>query len=233
MKKLTVIVFVFTIISNLSAQQLLSPSFRFSKKDISYVTLENGTEVKGTLNDIDRKKGLIKLIKIEDGTGTVHKLKPGAVKYMYAMPSGFDKAMKAVNFLTDAQKWNNEKLSQDLLDQGYVYFETVNVKIKKKTMPMMMQLLNPTFSKSVKVYHDPFAKETVGVGVGGVTVAGGLAKSYYMMLDSDNAAYKIEKKQYKKSFPALWDKCSSLSQQSDINWNEFTDHVIGYTECDK
>ena len=96
---------------------------------------------------------------------------------------------------------------------------------------MLMQLLNPTFSKSVKVYHDPFASETMSLGVGGVTVAGGLAKSYYMMLDTDNSAYKIEKSKYKKSFKALWDKCSSLSQKSDIKWNEFTDHVIEFTEC--
>ena len=199
MKTTLIVTVIILITSNLSAQQLLSPSFRFSKKEISYVRLENGTEVKGTLNDIDRKKGLIKFIKIEDGTGTVHKLKPSAVKYMYAMPSGFDKAMKALDMIKDVQKWNDEKLNQDLVNQGYVYFETVNVKVKKKEMPLLMQLLNPTFSKSVKVYHDPMAKETAGVGVGGITVAGGLAKSYFLMLDTDNVAYKIEKKKYQKS----------------------------------
>jgi len=227
---LTVVTLVFGI--NLHAQQLLSPSFSFSKKKTSYVTLENGNEIKGTLTGIKYKKGLIKLISIEDGTGTKHKLKPSSVKFMYLPPSGLDKLSKAMDFGSDIQKWNNEKLNQDFLNQGYVYFETVNVKIKKKTAPMLMQLLNPTFSKKVKIYHDPVAKETASVGVGGVKVAGGIAKSYYIKLDSDPAAYKIEKKRYKKEFKPLWNKCNSLAAVSDINWKDLVDHVIKYTECE-
>ncbi len=230
-RKLFLAVLMLVLGIGLNAQQLLSPSYGFSKKKTSYVTLENGTEIKGTLTDIDYKKGLIKLIKIEDGTGTKHKLKPSSVKFMYLPPSGLDKLSNAMDFATDAQKWNNEKLNQDFLNQGYVYFETVNVKIKKKTAPMLMQLLNPTFSKKVKVYHDPFAKETASIGVAGVKAVGGNAKSYYIMLDSDPAAYKIEKKKYKKEFKALWDKCSNLTQITDVKWNDLVDHVIKYTEC--
>jgi len=230
-RKLFLAVLMLVLGIGLNAQQLLSPSYGFSKKKTSYVTLENGTEIKGTLTDIDYKKGLIKLIKIEDGTGTKHKLKPSSVKFMYLPPSGLDKLSNVMDFATDAQKWNNEKLNQDFLNQGYVYFETVNVKIKKKTAPMLMQLLNPTFSKKVKVYHDPFAKETASIGVAGVKAVGGNAKSYYIMLDSDPAAYKIEKKKYKKEFKALWDKCSNLTQITDVKWNDLVDHVIKYTEC--
>ena len=231
MKKLSVLAILFALVSSLQSQELLSPSFTFSKKKTSYITLGDGTEINGTLKDIDRKKGLIKLIKITDDAGTKHKLKPSQVKHMYLMPSGFDKLNKAIDFATDAQKWNNEKLNQDFLNQGYVYFETVNVKIKKKTLPMLMQLLNPSFSKAVKVYHDPYAKETTSVGVGGVKLAGGLDKSYYIMTNSDDAAYKIEKKKYKKTYTQIWKNCTSLTEQTDIAWKDFTDHVIKYTEC--
>lgn len=230
-KKLTLVALTLILALSANAQELLSPSKVFSHKKTSYVTLENGVEIKGTLTDIDRKKGLIKLIKIEDGTGTIHKLKPNSVKFMYLSPSGLDKLSKAIDFATDAKKWTNEKLNQDFLSQGYVYFETVNVKIKKKTTPMLMQLLNPDFSKIVKVYHDPYAKETASLGIAGIKVVGGIAKSYYIMLDSDPAAYKMEKSKYKKEFPALWNKCSNLSKTTDINWNELTKHIIQYTEC--
>lgn len=222
---------VIALVTNLQAQQLLSPSFTFSKNKTSYITLNDGTEIKGIVKDIDRKKGLINLIKIEDEAGTKHKFNPTQVKHMYLMPSGFDKLSRAIDLASDAQKWNNEKLNQDFLNQGYVYFETVNVKIKKKALPMLMQLLNPTFSKSVKVYHDPFAKESASVGIGGVKLAGGLAKSYYFMLDTDEAAYKLEKKDYKKVFVEVWKPCASLSQLAIIAWKDFTDHVIKYTEC--
>ena len=106
----------------------------------------------------------------------------------------------------------------------------VNVKIGKKTMPLVMQLLNPTFSKKVKIYHDPYAKETASIGIGPAKV-GGIAKSYFIMLEDDSAAYKIEKKKYKDEFKLLWKKCDKLSNTAEINWKEFTNHIIEYTDC--
>ncbi len=43
-----------------------------------------------------------------------------------------------------------------------------------------MQLVNPRFSKVISVYSDPFAKETSSIGIGGLKLAGGIAKSYYL-----------------------------------------------------
>ena len=231
-KKLCLMALTLILGVNVNAQQLLSPSYGFSKKKTSYVTLENGVEIKGTVSNIKYKKGLIKQIKIEDGTGTKHKLKPNAVKFMYVYPSGLDQIRKALDVTSNVQKWNNEKLDQDILNQGYVYFETVNVKIKKKTRPMLMQLLNPTFSKKVKIYDDPFAKKTMALGVAGVNIVGGNAKSYYVKLDSDPAAYKLEKKRYKKEFAILWNKCSALTKTTNIDWSDLAKHVIEYTECE-
>lgn len=214
------------------AQQLLSPSYSFSHKKTSYITMADGNEIKGTIKDIDRKKGLIKYVKIKDGSGKKHKLKPNDIKFMYLPPSGIDKYAKAAGFLTDAQKWNDEKLDQDLLNQRYVYFENTDVKIKKKQRPMLMQLLNPTFSSKVKVYHDPFAKKTMSVGVGSVDVVGGNAKSYYVQAGSDEAAYRLKKKHYKKEFVPMWDDCKTvIDKYSQIRWTELTQHIIDYTEC--
>jgi nitrate reductase beta subunit len=62
---------------------------------------------------------------------------------------------------SDAQKGSNDELNQERLKEGYVYFENANLQIKKgRQMELLMQLLNPTFSKQVKVYHDPMAKQT-------------------------------------------------------------------------
>ena len=114
------------------AQELLSPSFSFSHKKTAYITLLDGTEIKGNIKDIDRKKGLIDFIKLKDGSGKKHKLNPDKIKHMYLPPSGVDKLGKALDFVTDVQKWQDEKLEQDLLNQGYIYFESTDVKIKKK-----------------------------------------------------------------------------------------------------
>jgi hypothetical protein len=152
---------------------------------------------------------------------------------MYLPPTGLDNLSKQMDFLGDVKKWNDEKLDQDLLNQGYVYFENSKVMIGKKSTTMQMQLLNPGFSKNVKIYHDPFAKETASIGVAGVKVAGGDEKSYYIKT-GDDAAYKLEKKNYSKEFKGLWGKCDEvIKKYPEIKWSELTKHVTDYTECNK
>ena len=56
----------------------------------------------------------------------------------------------------------------------------------------MMQLLNPGFYSVIKIYNDPKAKETKGLG--GLT--GGEKKSYLAVINGGKAM-KIEKGKYK------------------------------------
>ena len=214
-------------------QDFLTPSYAFSHSKNAYVTLFDGTDLTCTVSKIKRKKGLISSIEVKDGSGATRKLSPGDVNYMYLPPNALDKISKANEFLNDATKWTNDKLDQDLLNQGLVYFEQTDVKIKKKTMTMLMQLLNPSFSGGVKVYHDPFAKETASIGVGGLKVAGGIAKSYYLK-KGDDAAYFFEKQGYKKEFDQFWKDCQAVLTEfsGSANWNGLAEHVFKYDqEC--
>lgn len=221
----------FVLTNEISAQQLLSPSFSYSHSKTAYITLTDGTEITGTIKDIDRKKGLIDFIKIKDGAGKKHKLKPDNVQFMYLPPSGLDKLSKATDFLYDVQKWNNDKLNQDFLSQGYVYFELADVKIKKKNHKLLMQLLNPDFSKVVKVYHDPHAKETMSLGVGKLDLVGGDAKSYFIA-KGDNPAYKLKKKDYRKEFVPLWKDCDKVAKEFKTkSWIDLVSHILAYSEC--
>ena len=211
---------------------LLSPTFSFSHKKLAYVTLEDGTEIKGNIQDIDREKGLIDFVKIKDGLGKKHKLKPEAIKHMYLPPSGIDKYAKVVDFATDAKKWNDQRLDQNLISQGYAFFEQADVKIKKKTERLLVQLLNPSFSSKISVYHDPKAKETTGLGVGGINVAGGISKSYYIKKNSDAAAYKLTKKDYQKQFKMFWSDSDILVETygTSPKWRDLTEHIHKYNE---
>ena len=85
--------------------------------------------------------------------------------------------MDAISSLKNIQDGD---VNQSYLEDGYLYMEKSQVKIKKKTGAYMMQLMNPTFSGKIKVFNDPFAGETASIGVGGMKLAGGLAKSYYI-----------------------------------------------------
>ena len=232
MKHLILLVLIVFIAELANGQQLLSPSYGFSHKKTSYVTLTNGDQIIGTLKDVDRKKGLIEFVNIEDGEGKKHKLKSEKIKMMYLPPTAIDNMGKALDAIHDVQKWNDQKINEDLVDQGYVYFENAKVKIKKKEMTLLMQLLNPTFSDRVKVYHDPFAKETASIGVAGLTLAGGEDKSYYVQVEGSKAAFRLYKKNYKDEFKGLWSKCPNVTKTyPKAQWGEFTEHVLAYNKC--
>ena len=56
MKNFTICVFLLASVT-LNAQGFLPGFDRFSSKKIAYITLSDGTEIEGTIEDIDRKKG--------------------------------------------------------------------------------------------------------------------------------------------------------------------------------
>jgi hypothetical protein len=232
LKKTFAMIVLLGVAFQVGAQDLLSPSFTYSHKKTSYITLKDGTEIEGTIKKIDRKKGLIEEIKIENAEGKKEKYKPEDVAHMYLPQSGFDKFSQAMDVATDAQKWNDQKMNQELLDSGYVYFENADVYYKKKKkMELLMQLLNPTFSKQVKVFHDPMAKQSASVGIGGVTVAGGNEKSYFVKTSDDVPAYKLKKKDYKDEFKVLWKDCEELMNKENIRWSELSEDVLAYSKC--
>jgi hypothetical protein len=230
-KQALILVALFLASVSVQAQDLLSPSFSFSHKKTSYITLADGTEINGTIKDLDREKGLIEYVKIKDGAGKKHKLDAEDIKFMYLPPSGIDNLSKKLDFMTDAQKWNDDKLNQDFLSEGYTYFELADVKVKKKDRKLLMQLLNPNFSKEVKVYHDPYAKETMSVGVAGVKLAGGFAKSYYIS-KGGKPAFRLKKKDYKEEFLPMWNSCKDLIKEfKDPKWGDLVKHVLAFSEC--
>jgi hypothetical protein len=216
---------------HLQAQQLLTPSFAYSSKKDAFVTLADGTELVGRIIDIDRKKGLIEFINIKDATGKKHKLKPEMVHHMYLAPSGLDALGKSLDKVYDVQKWKSDSLNSDLVKDGYVYFESVDVKLKKGTERLLMQLLNPTFCKHVKIYHDPRAAETTSVGVSGFTVAGGDDKSYYVT-KGNQTAVRLMKKDYKELFNELWGECPEVkTKYPNMRWTDLEKHVVAYSDC--
>lgn len=232
LKKISVLTLLVAMIFQANAQELLSPSFTYSHKKTSHITLKDGTELTGTIKDIDRKKGLITKIKIVNEEGKKVKLEPTDVAHMYLPQSGLDKFSKVMDTMNDAQKWNNEQMDQDLLNDGYVYFENAEVYYKKKKKKeLLMQLLNPTFSKEVKVYHDPMAKQTMSVGVGSVKVAGGLLKSYFVQTEEGVPAYKLKKKDYDEEYVVMWEGCESLMSSEDRKWKDLSKHIVKFSEC--
>ncbi|UII19749.1 hypothetical protein [Fulvivirga ligni] len=216
--------------------QTFSPGFNgFSGKKTTYITLKDGKELEGTLKNLSFKKGLIDDIKFVNAeTGKKEKINPEQIDHMYIPPSNLAKLSAKMDAATDLTKIRDNELSSEHLQDGYLYMESSKVQIKKKTVNCMLQIVNPTFSGKIKVYNDPYAKESVGVGVGGMTLAGGLDKSYYIKKEGEEVAKKITKKDYKKEMAELFSDCPDLvaKYNADPKWSEFEKFIYEYsTTC--
>ncbi|MBK8699843.1 MAG: hypothetical protein IPN29_10030 [Saprospiraceae bacterium] len=175
------------------AQDFLDGSFTFSKKKAAYLTLTDGKEITGFLDDIDRKKGLIKKIVLKDSTGKKMEFLPEQLQYMYLAPTGWDKFTRSMEKVNDFSEWDRDQtINKAYIKDGYVRFEKAEVIIKKDTLNLLMQLVNPGYASKIRVYFDPNAAETSSMAIGGMTVSGGDAKSYYVKRMGDTA-YKLEK----------------------------------------
>lgn len=206
---------------------------RFSKKKPAYLTLTDGTEITGNIDDIDRKKGLIEEITIEDESGKETKYTPEQISHMYIAPSGWNKLANSVDKVYNVNKWDQDNgINKEYIKEGYVYFEQCKVQLKRKKMVLLMQLLNPAFSSKIKVYHDALAGETMRVGVAGLTVAGGNEKSYYIRKGSKTAE-RLKKKHYDDEFKNLYGDCKEFikANKKKIKWKNFAQNIFDYSNA--
>lgn len=232
------IIFILLIVAGLcsstNAQKLLKPFDTVSHKKTSYIYMENGKEIQGTVKKLKRKKGLVREINIKNAKGKKVTVPIEDIKYAYLPQSGLDKFMKFDEFIGDATMWEDGLYDKERIKAGYAYFEKAEVMVKKKKRTMLVQLLNPGLCSRVKVYHDPIAKEAMGVGVAGFKVAGGGDKSYYISKDGA-VATKLLKKRYKKSFGDLFGDCKTVkSKFGKAQWSKFEEALFLYNQtCEK
>ena len=232
MKKTLFFLASFSCVSLATLAQSFIPAFdRFSGKEVAYIYLEDGSKIEGTIDDLNRKKGLIEEVTIlTTDQKKKLKLEPKDIKTMYLPASGYFKLVNSIEQNFNAQKWKNNDVNMDIINKGYAYFEKVKVKVKKDTEDLLMQMVNPSFSSKIKVFHDPLAAESIRFGVAGITMAGGDDKSYYLQVGSE-VAERIKKKEYDDEYLRLYKDCPALLNKlkNDHRWTNFDKHLLEYT----
>lgn len=119
----------------------------------------------------------------------------------------------------------------EIVNREYIIFETA-LKASKKDKARLLQLLNPGFDDKIRVYADPEANETIGVGIGDVKLTGGMDKSYLFVKGGDKAV-KVKKGSYRKNFDELYSNCDKLMTSfgnDKIKWNDVAGHVFVYNQ---
>ncbi len=231
---LTLFILFSTAQLSLQAQKFLRPFETFSHSLPAYITLEDGVEFECTIKKIERKKGLIETIYVSTATEKKREIAIETIKHAYLPQSGWDKMIDFNDVIYSANRWEDGLYDKERIKAGYAYFEKATVIVKDKESTMLMQLLNPHGSARIKVYHDPFATETMGVGVAGIQLTGGDDRSYYISKDGATA-YKYTKKEFRTDFKGLFGDCQSvLDTYGKSAWSEFEKIMFNYNyTCSK
>ncbi len=215
-------------------QAAFDPAYSsYSRKKPAYVTLKSGEKVEADIKDVDRKKGQINEIKFIKPDGEKLRVKAEEIVDLYMAPSGLEKMSQQSNFMNDATKWGKSDASK-YLNKGYTMYtnQMVSLKNKKQEAEFLMQVINPKFSQYIEVYSDPFAKQTSSIGIGGMKLAGGIAKSYYIK-KGDQKVLWLTKKDFDEHFESLFmdnDKFKAKYADHKFKWSLLGVYILDYTE---
>jgi hypothetical protein len=226
MKKFVAVLLLFLSIVDVKAQTFMEGFDRFSKKKIAYLTLIDGTQVEGDIEDLDRKKGNISEITIKVN-GKKKSFEPSQIKEMYLPATELDLLSKKLEVATNISK----DLNMEKINEGYGFFENTMVNLKGKVQPLLMQLVNPGFSNKLRVYFNPWAGETMSVGIGPMKV-GGIDKSYFIK-KGDSPAVKYTKKEYEEEISKLFADCPEVIKTygKAAEWNKLDRAVYLHASC--
>ncbi|SHJ21207.1 hypothetical protein [Pseudozobellia thermophila] len=214
-------------------QAAFDPAYTsYSRKKPAYVTLKDGTKLEGDIKDVDRKKGQIYRLKISvDGEKKVE-IMASDIADLYMAPSGLEQLDKQGSYFNDATKWGKTDAAKHI-NKGYTMYtnQMVSLKNKKKPAEYLMQVVNPKFSQVIQVFSDPFAKETMSIGVGSLKLAGGIAKSYYVK--KGESIVWLTKSNFDEHFERLFmDNEAFRAKYADhkYKWSLLGVYVLDYTE---
>lgn len=213
--------------------QLFTPAYSlFSNKETAYIYLEDGNTLEGIVSAVNQKNGLIQsLMLTPTGEDKKMKVKANDIYAMYLPISNFSKINNAINLTFDPRKWRGKGVNNEVIQQGYAYFEKTKVTSNGKIDELLVQLLNPTFSEKIKVYYNPLGVSTRTLDLkNGFAIEDDLNKSYFVKV-GDDAAIKLKKKDYDDAYAVLYKDCPQLVEKlkGSHHWNRFDEHLHAYT----
>jgi hypothetical protein len=224
---LVILLFLLAIGHTALGQKFLPTIKRFSGTKPGQITLVSGEKIDVTVKKIKRKKTFVYKIKghrIADNSK--FKYKAEQIKEMSLAPANWSKLITLLE--SDQSVLTKAKTDYSQINREFVNLYQERIKRGKKK-PRMMQLLNPGSEGKVRVYDDSRATSTQGVAVQGVSLTGGIKKSYYVRYKGTFG--KIKKSQYNKLFKEYFGNCPALLAQYKLSaWRDFPDHLYYYEQ---
>lgn len=197
------------------------------------VTMADGTEITGKFGGGVLVNGYLDKVTIKNESGEKLKLKPEDMVRLQIKAAGAAKIAMLVSSGSSIREVSKRDFNE-IKNREYIIFETAQ-RSNKAAKFRLMQLLNPGFDNKIKVFADPNAAKTSGIGVGGVKITGGEDKSYLMVTGGDKAVV-VRKSTYRKNFEELYQGCPDMVrafQGEKIKWEDVAGHVFAFNEACK
>jgi hypothetical protein len=234
MKTLTALLLVFCTVTYASSQGFITP---FEEEDYTTIynqpctaLLTSGDELTGRLVGASGTNGYLNTISIKTESGEKRKLKPEEIKKLMIKASGFTKLALITESTTSIRELTETNFDE-IINREYIIYETA-LSHNKEGKTRLLQLLNPGFDSKIKVYVDPNAQETMGLGLAGVKLTGGKDKSLLFVTDGEKAI-KVKKGNYKENFQQLYAKCPKMLEAfagEKLKWQDVAGHVFVYDQ---
>lgn len=197
------------------------------------VTMADGSEITGKFGGGVLVNGYLDKVTIKSESGEKLKLKPEDMVRLQIKAAGAAKIAMLVSSGSSIKEVSKRDFNE-IKNREYIIFETAQ-RSNKAAKFRLMQLLNPGFDNKIKVFADPNAAKTSGIGVGGIRITGGEDKSYLMVTGGDKAIV-VRKSTYRKNFEELYQGCPEMVrafQGEKIKWEDVAGHVFAFNEACK
>ncbi len=197
------------------------------------ITLVSGDEVTGKLSGAVIINGYLDKIVLKKDNGEKLKLKPEDITRLAIKASKLAKLTMIAESMSSIKEITKTDFDE-IVNREYIIFETA-MRSNNAGKLRLMQLLNPGFDSQIKVFADPNAKETQGIGIQGIKFTGGEDKSYLFVENGDKAIL-VKKRTYKKDFQELYQNCPMMLKVFEgekIKWDDAAGHVFVYDQSCK
>lgn len=220
-----------SLLHDLTAQIAFIPRIQgFTPSKLSYATLEDGREVEGFIKLVNFQNGLIRSLRFELPDGTKEKFMAEQIVNLRVAASELGKLGAIVESAGSAKRWSGTS-TEAILKRDFVYYEQAKLPGKKEKY-VLLQLVNPGFDSKIKVFDDPEAEETAGIGIQGVNMTGGILKSYYVL--RNGTAFLVKKSKYRDLFSDIYGNCPELiAEFPEIKFQDFAEHVAAHEKLCK
>jgi hypothetical protein len=218
---------------SMTAQNFMEPTAGFSVKKISYLTMKDGSKIEGQFKGgQEALNGGYKWITFKPTDGKKMKIQAAEIQSILLPESKLSKISAATSVIGDATKWGDDvQINEEAVKEGYAYLETITIAKKKKEITAVRQILNPGYSDKIKVLDNKAGMNGATTSLGGIKVAGGKDRSYFIKV-GDAKAIKVSAKKYDEQFQELFGSCPEFIAEygTDIKWSDIEEHVFAFSQ---